>query len=144
MTDAEKVKEAYALLRSVNDQVVRFFTVAWGTIPSSITAGDRMIVEQMLKSFCYEAVRDAFLEARAQGKQSLSYVRTVAQNMNEKIMVERSVKEAKEKAKDIALLSGENIRAKPDIKDNGWKIGLLTENLQNNMIKEVFKDAKEL
>lgn len=122
MTDSEKVKQAYALLRSVNDQVTRFFSVAWGTIPGNITAGDRMIVEQMLKNCSYEAVRDAFLEARAQGKQSLSYVRTVAESLHTKYSVEKNLKEHN-KTKQQDLEPYKNKNTEPD----KW-IGLLTKN----------------
>jgi len=122
MTDAEKVKQAYALLRSVNDEITRFFTVAWNVPPNNITAGDRMIVEQMRKNFCYEAVRDAFLESRAQKKESLAYVRTVAESLHTKYSVEKNLKEhSKIKQQDLEPYKNKN--TEPD----KW-IGLLTKN----------------
>lgn len=113
MTDAEKIKEAYALLRSVNDETVRFFTVAWNTPHNQITAGDRMLVEQIRKNCCYEAVRDAFLEARAQKKESLAYVRTVAESLHTKYSIEKNLKDHN-KIKQQDLEPYKNKNTKPD------------------------------
>lgn len=109
MTDAEKIKQAYALLRSVNDETTRFFTVAWNTPPNNITAGDRMLVEQIRKNCSYEAVRDAFLEARAQKKESLAYVRTVAESLHTKYSVEKNLKDHnKIKQQELELYKNRN------------------------------------
>jgi len=83
MTDEQKIIEAYRLLRSVNDYVVKCFCTAWNWIPTRISAGDRMIVEQLIKEYGQETVRDAFLEARANSVEKLNYVRTVAKNIHE-------------------------------------------------------------
>jgi len=108
MTDTEKVKEAYRLLRSVNDEITRCFTVAWNIPPSNISAGDRMIVEQLLKNYDYLAVRDAFLEARANKAEKLSYVRTVAKNLHEK----RAVKANLELHREIKKEEKQNFYSK--------------------------------
>ena len=98
MTDEQKIAEGYRLLNSVNDYVAKCFSVAWRWMPNRMSMGDRRIVEQMLKDTDQECVRDAFLEARAQNKESLAYVRTVAKGMYEKKSIKKNI-QAHEKIK---------------------------------------------
>lgn len=100
MTDEQKIAEGYRLLNSVNDYVAKCFSVAWRWMPNRMSMGDRRIVEQMLKDTDQECVRDAFLEARAQNKESLAYVRTVAKGMYEKKSIKKNI-QAHEKIKKV-------------------------------------------
>lgn len=85
MTDEQKIAEGYRLLNSVNDYVLKCFVVSWHWIPSRVSMGDRRIVENLLKEYGQETVRDAFLEARAQGteKENLAYVRACCKGIHE-------------------------------------------------------------
>jgi hypothetical protein len=83
MTDEQKIAEGYRLLNSVNDYVLKCFSVSWHWIPSRVSMGDRRLVEQMLKDYGQETVRDAFLEARAQAKETLAYVRACCKGIHE-------------------------------------------------------------
>ncbi len=95
MTDEQNIKEAYRLLRSVNDDVTRLFSVAWNRI-NNISAAERSLVEKLLKAYDYEAVRDAFEESVAYEKMNLAYVRTVAKNKYEQRSAEKNIKEAEQ------------------------------------------------
>ena len=92
MTDTEKIQKAYELLRSVRDAATRLFGVSWGEgYAQQMTAGDRVMVEQLMKEYDYDAVRDAFQESRAQKKQTLAYVRVVAKSLHEKRVIEKNL-----------------------------------------------------
>jgi hypothetical protein len=99
LTDEQKIKEAYKLLRSVNDDITRLFSVAWNRV-NNISAAERSLVEKLLKTYDYEAVRDAFEESVAHGKMSLAYVRTVAQNMYEQRSAKKEIKQAEDLKKE--------------------------------------------
>lgn len=97
LPDEEKMKMIYDLLRMVNDYIVKCFGY-WGWMPSRITLGDRNICEQILKDCNWdnEILRDAFIEGKAQGKETLAYVRTVAKNIYEKKAVKKNREEHEE------------------------------------------------
>lgn len=96
MTDDQKIQEAYKLLRSVRDKVAKLFSVAFNRV-NNITVGERIIVENLVKQYEYETVRDAFLEAVAHGTQELAYIRKVCVGLHEK----KVLKEEKEKHAEI-------------------------------------------
>ena len=124
MTDEDKIKQAYGLMRQVNDWVAKCFSISWNWPLNRISAGDRMIVDKMIGEYGKEIVRDSFLEARAQQKESLAYVRKVAKNLyeekqkqvhieqHEKLKKEDSVGEIYSLEKDGSLIEMLNDFAK--------------------------------
>ena len=156
MTDAEILQatkdwpepEIRNLLSSINrrrDKVTRIWDYVFGKQP---TLYERDRTTLMIDAYGYDNVRKAFAAAGDNGinqNKCLAYIQKVLDNMKQEDSIKRNKAEALQKNKDIALLSGENIRAKPDIGDKGWKMGLLTDNLEkeSKMIKEIF-NAKEI
>lgn len=114
MSDEEKVKQAYALLRSVKDDVTRLFSVTFNRI-NNITAGERVITEGLIKEYGYDVVRDAFLAAVAEStdKHKLSYIRACAVNIAKDRIKEKKLEEHK-------IAKAEFSRWKP-AEDNQWK-----------------------
>lgn len=100
MTDAEKIQKAYELLRSVRDDIYRLFSVGFNRIPQSVSAAERSFVEKLLKQYDYEAVRDGFEEAVAQGVQKLSYVRGCAKSFYEQRAVKKNIAEHEKMKKE--------------------------------------------
>ena len=125
MDDEQKAIEGYKILNSINDWVTKCFTVAWGTIPSKITMGDRRIVEQLLKDTDndQQIVRDAFLEARAQKKESLAYVREIVKNSYQKKITQKNITE------------GEKIKKEDEKTWNPKTDGSLLESIFGNVEK---------
>lgn len=135
MTDEEKIKEAYKILRSVKDQVTRLFGVAWGRI-NNITAGERLMTEQLLKDYGYDVVRDSFQESMAHQKMNLAYVRVVAKQLSAK---QHAKKNEEEGNKLKADLDKKDFFIKPDEEAKKWVN--MFENLKEAVkIPEVKKD----
>lgn len=101
LPDEDKMKMIYDLLRMVNDYTVKCFGY-WGWLPNRITLGDRRICEQILKDCGWdnEILRDAFIEGKAQGKENLAYVRTVAKNLYEKKSIKKHIDKHEEIKKE--------------------------------------------
>ena len=123
MTDEQKIKQAYELLRSVRDDVYRLFSVGFNRIPSSVSAAERSFVEKLLKQYGYEPVRDGFEQAVAYGKTTLAYVRGCAKGFYEKQEIKKSLDVHYEDKKDIVPIWNPELDAKKLEKlEKKWKL----------------------
>lgn len=136
------------LMRMINlrrDKVTRVWDYVFGKTP---TFYERDRTTKWIDEFNYDMVKLGFAAAGDSGiseNKCIRYIDKVIRNLHQEEAIKKEKTEAFKKSKDIALVSGENIRAKPDIKDKGWKMGLLTDSLKNesNLIKDIL-NAEEI
>lgn len=142
--DEEQIRTLMLKLNLRRDKVTRIWDYVFGCVP---TFYQRDRTTKWINEFGYDKTRLGFQAAGDSGvneKQSIRYIDKVIRNLHQEEAIKKEKEEAFKKSKDIALVSGENIRAKPDIKDNGWKAGLLTNGLkEENLLKEIL-NAKEI
>lgn len=111
------------LLKLINlrrDQVTRIWDYCFG---KQCTLFERDQTTLMIKEHGYDKVKQAFAEAGKQaekGKHSLSYIQAVLKGMKQKEAIDKEKAFAALKAKEVALISGDKLREKTDLKPKEW------------------------
>jgi len=129
MTDFEKVEKAYELLNSVNNPATRLWRIAWGLAHRQVmSAFDIQKTESFIDDYGYDNVRFAFEESAMQNIFTLAYVRKILENKKQKDAIEKEKALQQEKLKEVALISGDKLREKTDLKP--WKKGMFDDILK--------------
>lgn len=144
-TEERKFALVFNITRQLDDSS-RFWIYYLGKTPSpNVKKETSELIKIYGKPLLHKVFRSIGNSQEA-SKFTISYITKACENAKEQERIakerehtDKQIAEAREKAKDIALITGEEIRAKPDIGDKGWRKGLLTDNLakETKIIKEI-------
>ena len=144
-----------SLMRGINNQRDKITQVWDYTLgKQNLTFYERDKTTILLSTYGFDNLKRAFASAKENGidaNKCLPYVSKVLENLKkeedtkkQREITDRQIAEAREKAKDISLIAGENIRAKPDIGQSKW-VGFADRTLspESKLIKDIF-DGEEI
>jgi len=123
-TDWNEV-EIRDLMRALNlrrDMVTRLWDYIYGK--QNITFYERDRTTSWIAEFGYELVKQGFAASKDSGipeKQCMRYIDKVIRNLAQEQAILKEKEFAKEKQKEVSLITGDKIRPKTDLEPKKWE-----------------------
>jgi len=149
--EPEKINLIFNLTKQLDDSL-RFWTYYLGKIPNPNSKKETYELIKIYGKPLLHKVFKSISESQEPTKFNIAYIKKACESAKEQERIARErehadkqIAEARDKAIEVAKLTGEDVRKKNDIKDNGWKNfakRTLEGSKEVTLIKEILNDEE--